>query len=305
MALIIDPHGNTAGPSGAGDVVIESDTARFTADVMEASLDRPVIVDFWAPNCAPCKQLTPLLEKLVRQAGGLVCLVKINVDENQDLAMQLRIQSVPTVYAFVGGRPVDAFVGLQPESQLRTFISRLTKDAKAPLEQALEQAQAALDGGDAATAEHIFRQVLAEDSTNPAAVAGVIRSLLAGGKAAAARQVIASLTPDLLAQATVKAAVTAVDLAEQADASGDQAALQARVDANPDDHEARFDLAGALYAAGRSDAAIEALLEILKRDRTWNDDAARLQLIKIFDALGPTHPLTAASRRRLSSLLFS
>ena len=260
MALIIDPQGTPSAPSEAGDLIIDSDTERFAVDVMDASVNQPVIVDFWAPWCGPCKQLTPMLEKLVRQAGGLIRLVKINVDENQGLAAQLRIQSIPTVYAFVGGRPVDAFVGAQTESALRAFMDRLTGGAKPPIEEALTRAQAALDGGDARGAAAAFSQILAEDPRHPKAIAGMIRSRLAAGDVAGARAVIAGLTPDLAAQADITAAATAVDLAEQTPATGDTAGLEKRVAADPDDHAARFDLAAALYASGRAEAAIEALL---------------------------------------------
>jgi putative thioredoxin len=304
MALIIDPQGTAAPPAG-GDVVIDSDTEHFAVDVIDGSIDRPVIVDFWAPWCGPCKQLTPMLEKLVRQAGGLVRLVKINVDENQALATQLRIQSIPTVYAFSGGRPVDAFTGAQTESSLRAFIGRLTAGATPPLAQALDMAQAALDGGDAKSAAAVFTQILGEDPRNAKAIAGLIRSRLALGDVAGARSVVSGLTPDLTEQVDIKAARTAVELAERGGATGDIGKLTARVNADASDHAARFDLAEALFAAGQAEAAINALLDIIRRDRTWNEDAARVQLLKFFDALGPTHPLTTASRRRLSSILFS
>ena len=304
MALIIDPQ-RPAGPPAGGDVVIDSDTEHFAVDVIDGSIDRPVIVDFWAPWCGPCKQLTPMLEKLVRQAGGLVRLVKINVDENQGLATQLRIQSIPTVYAFSGGRPVDAFTGAQTESSLRAFLGRLTAGATPPLGQALDMAQAALDGGDAQSAAAVFTQILGEDPRNAKAIAGLIRSRLALGDIAGARSVVSGLTPDLTEQVDIKAARTAVEFAERAGATGDIGTLTARVNADASDHAARFDLAEALFAAGQAEAAIDALLDIIRRDRAWNEDAARVQLLRFFDALGPTHPLTTASRRRLSSILFS
>jgi putative thioredoxin len=217
----------------------------------------------------------------------------------------LRIQSIPTVYAFSGGRPVDAFTGAQTESSLRAFIGRLTAGATPPLAQALDMAQAALDGGDAKSAAAVFTQILGEDPRNAKAIAGLIRSRLALGDVAGARSVVSGLTPDLSEQVVIKAARTAVELAERGGATGDIGKLTARVNADASDHAARFDLAEALFAAGQAEAAIDALLDIIRRDRTWNEDAARVQLLKFFDALGPTHPLTTASRRRLSSILFS
>lgn len=306
MTLFLDPNAPVPANRGGGDVVKDGDTQGFAADVLDASMQVPVIVDFWAPWCGPCKQLTPLLEKLVRQANGLVRMVKINIDENQSLAAQLRVQSVPMVYAFVGGRPVDAFVGAQPESKLRQFIGRLTQGAKAPVDDALEQGRRALEGGDAEHAMALFSQVMTEDPTNPKAIGGLIRSLVAGGHLREARELVSGLTAELTANVEIAQAITAVDVAEQTDQSGaDVAGLQRQVEADPADLQARFDLAMALFGSGRSQPAVDQLLEIIRRDRTWNDDAARTQLIKFFDALGPSHPVTAASRRRLSSLLFS
>jgi putative thioredoxin len=305
MALILDPHKRGDAPGRAGDVVSDCDVRTFAADVIEASMRVPVIVDFWAPWCGPCKQLGPILEKLVRQAGGLVRLVKVNVDENQDLAAQLRVQSIPAVYAFFGGRPVDAFVGAQPESKLRAFVERLTHGAKPPLEQALERAQTSLDAGDAKAAAKMFQQILSEDPTNPKAVAGLVRCRVALKDLSGARQLVAGLPPDLARNVDIAAATAAIDLAEQSRDSGDTAALRRRLETNPDDHAARLALATALYAAGRSEAAVDELLDIIRRDRAWNDEAARKQLVKVFDALGAQNPLTVASRRRLSSLLFS
>ena len=305
MSVIIDPNAPAANAAPNSDVIKDGDTRSFAADVIEASMDTPVIVDFWAPWCGPCKQLGPMLEKLVRQAGGLVRLVKINIDENKELAAQLRVQSVPMVYAFVGGRPVDGFVGAQPESKLRTFIDRLTGGAQAPLDEALEQAQAALDGGDPRGASAIFSQILAQDPTNPKAVAGLIRGRVAAGDKAGAREVVNGLSTELKGVADVASAIAAIELAEQGGSADGVADLRDTVANEPDNHQARYDLAAALYGAGRPEAAVDELLELVRRERDWNEDAARKQLVKIFDALGPTHPLTVAARRRLSSLLFS
>jgi putative thioredoxin len=307
MALFLDPTIPPPAPgAGGGDLVKDTDTQRFAADVLDASMQQPVIVDFWAPWCGPCKQLTPVLESLVAKAGGRVRMVKVNIDENQELAAQLRVQSIPMVYAFVGGRPVDAFVGAQPESKLREFIGRLTAGAGAPIDEALEQARLALDAADIEQAASIYSQVLAEDPTNPKAIAGLMRSLAQGGEVAGARELAEGLTPELARNADIAAAVTAIDVAEQAGKSAKhRGRLQERLDGNPDDLQARLDLAVALFGEGRVEDAAEHLLEIVRRDRAWNDEAARIQLVKFFDALGPTHPVTLASRRRLSAILFS
>jgi putative thioredoxin len=307
MALFLDPTIPPPAPgAGGGDLVKDTDTQRFAADVLDASMQQPVIVDFWAPWCGPCKQLTPVLESLVAKAGGRVRMVKVNIDENQELAAQLRVQSIPMVYAFVGGRPVDAFVGAQPESKLREFIGRLTAGAGAPIDEALEQARQALDAADIERAASIYSQVLAEDPTNPKAIAGLMRSLVRGGEVAGARELAEGLTPELARNADIAAALTAIDVAEQAGKSvKHRGRLQERLDGNPDDLQARLDLAVALFGEGSVEDAAEHLLEIVRRDRAWNDEAARIQLVKFFDALGPTHPVTLTSRRRLSAILFS
>ncbi|MCH7487187.1 MAG: tetratricopeptide repeat protein [Proteobacteria bacterium] len=301
MEIILDGAGG--GSEAAPDPVKDSDTAGFAADVIEASAKVPVIVDFWAPWCEPCKQLGPMIEKLVRRTGGLVRLVKINVDENQDLAAQLRVQSIPAVFAFSNGRPVDAFTGALPESQIRAFIERLTGDSKAPLELALEQAAQALDGGDAAGAAALYGDILAQEPDNPAAVGGLIRAAVAGGDLARAREIAGGVAPKLLAHADVEAALTALELADQD--TGDIGPLMEKLALDGDDHQARFDLAMAQYGAGAAEAAVESLLELARRDRNWNEEAARTQLVKIFDALGSAHSVTVAGRRGLSSILFS
>ena len=288
------------------DVIKESSTATFEADVLDASMDVPVIVDFWAPWCGPCKQLGPALEKLVREARGAVRLVKINVDQNQDLAAHLRVKSIPAVFAFKGGRPVDGFVGALPESQLKAFIQRLGAPAgPSPMEEAMAQAKAALDAGDHGAAANIYQQVLNHDRGNPVAAAGLLRALVAVSEVAEARSFYSSLPAPMKADAEIAAALTALELAEQAAEVGDVGELAARLAIDPKDHQARYDLALAHYAAGRTEAALDELLELFRRDRTWNDQAARKQLVKIFDALGPTHELTGSARRRLSSLMFS
>ena len=304
-----NPAPKTAGgqaPAAAGDLIKDATTQTFMKDVVEASHKVPVIVDFWAPWCGPCKQLGPALEKLVRQAGGAVRLVKVNVDENQELAAQMRVSSIPMVYAFHRGQPVDGFAGAIPESQLRAFIEKLTGGAKAPIDQALEQAHAALKAGDANAAAAMFGQILAQDPTDASAIGGMIRAVVQSGDTARARQIAGGLTDALRAHVEIAAALSALDLAEQsAGAAGDLARLQALLAADPADHQARFDLAAAQFAHGNAEAAIAELLAVIKRDRKWNDEAARKQLVKVFDALGPTDPLTINGRRQLSSILFS
>ncbi len=307
--------GSAPGGAAAADVVKDSDTAHFQADVIDASREVPVIVDFWATWCGPCKQLGPMIEKLVTEAGGKVKLVKIDVDKNQALAQQLRIQSIPAVYAFKDGQPVDGFVGALPESQLRAFIESLTDgtagaggeadDAGAAIAQALEQAKAMAEAGDTANAGQLYARILEHEPGNVAAAAGLARCAVMAGDVEQAKQALAALPPEAENDPDVTAARAAVELAEASAGAGDTGALQAAVDANPADHQARLDLANALYAGGQAEAALDQLLEIVRRDKEWNEEAARKQIVKIFEALGPTHPLTLAGRRRLSSVLFS
>ena len=285
----------------------DATTQSFAADVIEASQQTPVIVDFWAPWCGPCKQLAPILEKTVRDAGGKVALVKINIDENPEIAQQLRIQSIPAVFAFDKGQPVDGFMGAQPESQIKRFVERLVGPmGPSPLEQALEQAKDALDGGDFASASNIYGQILRQVPGEAAAIAGLVRCLVGAGDLQEARELVDGLDDDALKNADVESAVSALALAEQAgEADGDTAELQARLAQDPGDHQARFDLAMAYHGAGRNEQAIDELIEIIRRDREWNEEAARQQLLKLFEALGHADPLTVAGRRKLSSILFS
>ncbi|MCP5367769.1 MAG: thioredoxin [Hyphomicrobiales bacterium] len=310
MELIVNPDGSPGAGGGTGggaggDLIKETDTARFMADVIEASRQVPVIVDFWAPWCGPCKQLGPMLEKAVRQAGGMVRMVKVNVDENQQLAQQMRVQSIPAVYAFKNGQPVDAFVGAQAESQIKSFVERLMGGQKAPIDQALEQAQQALAAGDAQTAGAIYNEVLAQDPANTGALAGLIRCFVQIGELDHARELADSLETELRQTPEVAAAITALELAGAGSSDAEVEELRAKLAADANDHQARFDLATALFARGQAEAAMDELLEIIRRKRDWNEEAARTQLLKIFEALGPMDPLVAAARRRLSSILFS
>ena len=271
----------------------------------------PVIVDFWAPWCGPCKQLTPALEKLVNAARGAVKLVKINVDENPDLQMQLRIQSIPTVFAFSGGQPVDAFQGALPDSQLKSWIDRLITThggaaLASPVDQALEAAEAALEAGDFGNASALFAQVLGIESTRTAAVAGLAKCHIHSGALGDARQLLDPVDDEMVKDKDIAAARSALELAEgAAKAAGARGPLEARLAADENDHQARYELALADYGSGRPDAAIDSLLTIVGRSRAWNDEAARKQLLKIFEALGPTHEATLDGRRRLSSILFA
>ena len=285
----------------------DATTQSFAADVIEASQQTPVIVDFWAPWCGPCKQLAPILEKTVRDAGGKVALVKINIDENPEIAQQLRIQSIPAVFAFDKGQPVDGFMGAQPESQIKRFVERLVGPmGPSPLEQALEQAKDALDAGDFASASNIYGQILRQVPGEAAAIAGLVRCLVGAGDLQEARELVDGLDDEALKNADVESAVSALALAEQAgEADGDTAELQARLAQDPGDHQARFDLAMAYHGAGRNEQAVDELIEIIRRDREWNEQAARQQLLKLFEALGHADPLTVAGRRKLSSILFS
>lgn len=301
MAMLINPE------PPRGDVVKDGDTESFAADVLQASQDGPVIVDFWAPWCGPCKQLTPALEKAVQEQRGAVTLVKIDVDQNQQLAAQLRIQSIPTVMAFFKGRPVDGFQGAMPESQVKAFVKRLADEAgggDSPLEAAAEQAAQLVAAGQHDQAIALYQQILQAQPDYAPAVGGMISCLVAEGRLDEAEQALNSLPADMRDPA-IDRARAALDLARQSAGSGDVAALQAKLASDPDDHQARFDLAVALAAAGQREAAAEELLEILRRDRSWNEEAARKQLVKLFEAAGPSDPFTVKTRRKLSALLFA
>ncbi|MBI3708711.1 MAG: thioredoxin [Proteobacteria bacterium] len=303
----MEPILGAAKADGGAVLVKETDLNGFVTDVIEASRKAPVIVDFWAPWCGPCKTLGPALEKAVREAKGAVRMVKVNIDENPEIAQQMRIQSIPAVFAFKDGRPVDGFVGAVPESQIKAFIKRLAGEpAPSPVTQALEQAKAALTAGDFGTASTLFGQVLAREPANPVAVAGLARCYLKAGDRAKAKQMLDALPPEALKDPDVIAARAALDLAQQgAAATGKTDELKARLERDPKDHAARHDLATALFAAGQQAEAVDQALELFRRERKWNEEAARKQLLKFFEALGPTHELTVTGRKRLSSLMFA
>lgn len=303
----MEPIIGTPQDSVGVDVVKDSDSQGFQADVLDASQATPVIVDFWAPWCEPCKQIGPVIEKLVRQAGGRVRLVKIDIDKSPEIAQTMRVQSIPAVYAFDRGRPVDGFVGAQPESQIKAFVERLTGAVgPSPVEQALEHAKAALQDKDHGTASALFGQILQHEAGNPDAIAGLARCYLAAGDSVRAREALDKAGDEQRNHPEIVGAMAALALAEKAtESTGEMAENEARVAVNANDHQARLDLAMALYAAGRHDEAIDHLLEIVRRDRAWNDEAARQQLLTFFEALGPMDPLVVSARRQLSSILFS
>jgi len=298
--------GTAAEPSADSDLIKDGSIETFAQDVMQASMQTPVLVDFWAPWCGPCKQLTPTLEKVVKQAKGKVKLVKINIDENPEIAQQLRIQSVPTVYAFVGGQPVTGFAGAQPESQIRQLVEKLA-GAVGPgdTEEMLKAAKEALDQGDINGAGGIYGRILEEEPENPEAIGGLARCLLSQGEIAEAKRVLEQAPQQHASHSAISGAKAAISLAEEAGDLGDPATIAGEVERDPDNHEARYRLATSLFLRGQAENAMQQLCEIVKRDRTWNEDAARRQLVRFFEALGPTHPQTIKGRRMLSSVLFA
>jgi putative thioredoxin len=306
----------TAGASTSPHIK-DSGLATFAADVLEASREAPVIVDFWAPWCGPCKQLGPILEKAVADAEGAVKLVKVNIDENPEIAQQLRIQSIPTVYAFKNGQPVDGFMGALPESQVKAFVAGLRggehehggHDHGGPghAEEVLTMAAEAFAAGDIGTAAQAYGHVLQDDPGNPKAVAGLASCYLKSGDIERARTTLQLVRPDGAGDEAIRAVEAELKLRETAQAQprGEVELLKAKLAQNAADHQARYDLALALDAGGDREGALDALLEIVRRERKWNDEAARKQIVTLFEAMGPTDPRTLDARRKLSAILFS
>ncbi len=293
-------------PAGPDGLIKDTTTAAFRQDVLQESLKQPVLVDFWAPWCGPCKQLTPVLEKAVKAAKGKVKLVKMNIDEHPQIAGQLGIQSIPAVLAFSRGQPIDGFMGALPESQVRSFIERLVGPLGASaVEDLLKEADALAAAGDAAGAAELYAGVLAQEPENVAAIAALAKLHLDLGDLEAAKRFLAMAPAAKANDPAIAGARAAIELAEQAASLGDVGELERRIEANPLDHEARFNLALALNARNRREEAIDHLIEIVRRDRSWNDDAARKQLVQFFEAWGPMDEMTVLGRRRLSSVLFS
>lgn len=292
--------------------VKDATTESFMADVIEASQQVPVIVDFWANWCGPCKTLGPLLEKLVMAQQGKVHMVKVDVDQNQMIASQMGVQSIPAVFAFWGGRPVDGFTGALPESQLQQFISKLLAQTgggadglEQDIEQLLAMAEQAMAQGGHAQAAQVYSQILQADSQNVTALAGLAKCHIADGNFEQAQQVLDLVPPNKKEDGAVRSAQAQLALAQDADGNADLSALNAALDANADDHQSRFDRAKALAGSGQADAAIDDLLHIISKDPEWNEGEARTELLKVFDALGFDHPLAIKGRRRLSSLIFA
>ncbi len=293
--------------NSASGWVADTTTETFVQDVIDASRDHPVLVDFWAPWCGPCRQLTPLLEKIVNEAKGAMRLVKMNIDEHPAVAQQLRIQSIPAVYAFSGGRPVDGFMGALPESEVRAFIARLLgeEDLAGDVGALLDAADAALSAGDVNAAAQAFAEVLNAEPENARAVAGMARCHAAVGDVDRARALLDQAPPSVADDPAITAVRAAIELAGDAAELPAPSKLESKVSKTPDDHALRFDFARSLLAHGDMARGMDELLTIVRKDRTWNDDAARKHLLKVFDALGAAHPEVVAGRRKLSSVLFS
>jgi putative thioredoxin len=303
---MLQSSGEVAAAAVPEGLIKETTTQGFMKDVIEESKRQPVLIDFWAPWCGPCKQLTPVLEKVVKGAKGKVKLVKMNIDEHPAIPGQMGIQSIPAVIAFVNGQPADGFMGALPEGQVLAFIERLTKGAVAgDTKDLMAAADAALAEGKVQEAAQVYAEIAADDPANVGALAGLARCYLASKQLDKAKETLAKVPEAKRNDAAVAAARAALEVAEQASAVGPAAELEQKVAANPLDHQARFDLAVALNAQNKRQEAVDQLMEIVRRDRKWNDDGARKQLVQFFEAWGPTDEATVAGRRKLSSVLFA
>jgi putative thioredoxin len=303
MSVETPIFGEGAGEPGA-DLINNTTTKDFMADVIDASRERPVLVDFWAPWCEPCRQLTPVLEKVVRASKGTIRLVKLNIDEHPEIPGQMGVQSIPAVFAFKDGQPVDGFMGALPESQINAFVARLVGENTEETAD-LEAAEAALEAGDVNAAAQAFAEILQGDAENAEAAAGLAKCYIKTGDLARAEQTLALVPPAKAESAPVASARAALELAKKAGDTGDVDSLRAKVAADPSDPQARFDLALALNASGDRQGALDELLTIVAKNRAWDDDAARKQLVQFFEAWGATDPATTSGRQKLSSLLFS
>ncbi|HEY6921479.1 MAG TPA: co-chaperone YbbN [Methyloceanibacter sp.] len=299
------PNLNSGAVTSDADLIKNTTTKDFMHDVIDASREVPVLVDFWAPWCGPCRQLTPILEKAVRAAKGAIRLVKLNIDDHPQIPGQMGVQSIPAVFAFQDGRPVDGFMGALPESRVTAFIARLIGDTVDDVAADVEAAEAALASGDLNTAAQLFGEVLQQDRENVQSLAGLAKCYIKTGDLARAEQTLALVPPAKAEAAPVASARAALELARKAGEAGDVESLRAKLAAEPKDPQIRFDLALALNAKGDRNGALEELLLLVAKHRTWNDDAARKQLLQLFDAWGPTDAATVSGRQRLSSLLFA
>ncbi|MCD7108355.1 thioredoxin [Rhizobium sp. DKSPLA3] len=305
----LSPAPAAAAPAAGGALISDTTTATFARDVLEASRDLPVLVDFWAPWCGPCKQLTPIIEKVVTEAGGRVKLVKMNIDDHPSIAGQLGIQSIPAVVAFVGGRPADGFMGAVPESQIRAFIEKIAgpmvDDQAAEIEAALAEAKQLLDAGDLQTAGGIFASVLQVEPESLPARAGLAEVMIASDALDQAREILSELSDEQKAEPQVSALLKRLDQIDEARKLGDPKALEAALLADPDDHAARLNLAKIRNVEGDRQAAADHLLTIMRRDRTFEDDGARRALVAFFEVWGPADPATLSARRKMSAILFA
>jgi putative thioredoxin len=302
-------QGNATAAPAADDLIMDVSEADFMDKVVQASMTTPVIVDFWAPWCGPCKTLGPQLEEAVKAAKGAVKMAKVNVDENQMIAGQLRVQSIPTVYAFWQGQPVDGFQGAVPGSEIKAFVERVVQaaggDASGGLDDAIAAAEEMMENGEAVDAAQVFAAILEEDPNHAKAYGGLVRAHIATGDLEQAEAILNGAPAEISKAPELEAAHAQLELAKQASDAGPVAELRAQVEANPDDLQARFDLAQALYANGDAEGAVNELLELFRKDREWNDGAAKAQLFTIFEALKPNDPVVLNGRRKLSSMIFA